>query len=42
MGWNEVYDYDYEDTPRYMGERYIEEMYLEEEREERFRNEARV
>lgn len=41
-GWNDVYDYDYEDTPRYMAEQYLEDRYIEEQIEERARNEARI
>lgn len=40
--WGDVYDYDYEDTPRYMAEQYLEEKIIEEEIEERARNEARI
>ena len=25
-GWNDVFDYDYEDTPEYMGQKIIEDM----------------
>ena len=41
-GWNDVYDYDYEDTPTYLGEQYLEKKYIEEQIEERARNEARI
>lgn len=41
-GWNDVYDYDYEDTPCYMAEQYLEDRYIEEQIEERTRNEARI
>lgn len=32
-GWNDVYDYDYEDTSEYMGQKIIEDMIIEEMRE---------
>lgn len=32
-GWNDIYDYDYEDTPEYMGQQIIEDMIIEEMRE---------
>ena len=33
-GWNDVYDYDYEDTPEYMKQKIIEDMIIEDMREE--------
>lgn len=32
-GFNDVYDYDYEDTPEYMQQQIIEDMIIEEMRE---------
>lgn len=32
-GWNDVYDYDYEDTPEYMCQKITEDMIIEEMRE---------
>lgn len=28
-GWGEVYDYDYEDTPEYMGQKVIDDLIME-------------
>ena len=27
--WDEVYDYDYEDTPEYMGQKVIDDLIME-------------
>jgi len=41
-GWDDVYDYDYQDSTIYMAEQYLEDRYIEEQIEERGRNEARI